>query len=89
LSGIFDRLLTHPNFIIQIYAIRGIGRNGFQDFGDRIISIAQDNPTGILNSTSLATLEMLGIEMPDEDSGDDELLTNETAPEGVDASPAD
>jgi len=74
LAETYNRLLSHPNFIIRVYAIRGIGKSGFTQFGDAILTIAAENPTGILHSNAISTLEELGIPVPardEDDAGDD------------------
>lgn len=73
LARTYERLLTHPNYIIRLYAIRGIGKSGFTRFGDEIRTIVEENPTGILRSNAISTLEQLGIPVP-EDNGDDQAV---------------
>jgi len=67
LAGVFDKLLTHPNFVIRVYAIRGIGRNGFVQFSDQLISVARDYPTGLLNTSARSALEQLGVPFPEDE----------------------
>ena len=71
LADTYERLLSHPNYIIRVYAIRGVGKSGFAQFGDEIRRIAEENPTGILHSNAVSTLEQLGIPIPEEGEADD------------------
>ena len=68
LAETYDRLLSHPNFIIRVYAIRGIGKSGFMQFGEKILTIVEENPTGILHSNAISTLEELGIPVPQDET---------------------
>ncbi len=68
LADTYDRLLSHPNFIIRVYAIRGIGKSGFTQFGEKILTIVEENPTGILHSNAISTLEELGIPVPQDET---------------------
>ncbi len=68
LAETYDRLLSHPNFIIRVYAIRGIGKSGFTQFGDKILTIAEENSTGMLHSNAVSTLEELGIPVPQDET---------------------
>jgi HEAT repeat protein len=74
------RLLEHPNYIIQIYAIRAIGRAGLFQHADRLKAIADDSPPGIIRTSALAALEQMGIAY-DPDASD------ETDDTGADGSP--
>ena len=76
---LIDRLFQHPNYIIRIYAIRAMGRNGLTTYEDELTAIADENTTGIMRTTALATLELLGIEYVPADQREepDELPSDE------------
>lgn len=62
LAEVYSKLLTHPNFIIRVYAIRGIGRNGLGEFTDQLTTIADENSSGLLHTASVDALDRLGIQ---------------------------
>ncbi len=84
--ALYERLLTHPNFIMQIYAIRGIGNSGLRQFEDQLQSTAAlTSPTALSRAARLA-LETMGIDFvppggpdeadaPDGDQPEDDLPT--------------
>jgi HEAT repeat protein len=87
LAPLLTRLFRHPNYIIRIYAMRGFGRNGLTEFGDDVIAVADDSPTGITRTTALATLEQLGIDYipPDErEDADGDPENSESEPDSSD-----
>ncbi len=82
LAAMYAKLLAHPNFIIRIYGMRGIGGAGLDDGTDDLKRIARENPAGLVRRTALAALEELGVTYdPDE--------TTEGAPDPEDASAAE
>jgi len=94
LAALYAKLLTHPNFIIRIYGMRGIGGAGLDDGADDLKRIARENPAGLVRRTAIAALESLGViydpeaesdtdaERPgtEDDAGDDST-TNTARPE--------
>jgi HEAT repeat protein len=82
LSAVYERLLSHPNFIIRIYAIRGIGTSGLAEFGAEIQRIESESSAEIIRSNALATLDSLGIEpLPDEEDSDGAGASADDEPE--------
>ena len=67
LAAIYERLLEHPNFIIRIYAIRGIGLNGLAQYRSTLQRTYSDSPEGLLRNSAQQSLELLGIPLPVED----------------------
>ncbi|MFW6289252.1 MAG: HEAT repeat domain-containing protein, partial [Spirochaetota bacterium] len=61
LAALYAKLLSHPNFIIRIYGMRGIGAAGLRDRTDDLKRIARENPAGLVRRTAIAALESLGI----------------------------
>ena len=74
-APLYDTLLEHPNFIIRLYAMRGIGEAEVRGRAEALKQVARDNPPGLVRRTALIALEKMGISFdPDaeEDGGDDE-----------------
>lgn len=67
---IYAKLLTHPNYIIRIYGMRGIGGAGIADQADAMKRVARENPSGLVRRTALAALADLGIEYDPDADGD-------------------
>lgn len=61
-APLYDRLLEHPNFIIRIYAMRGVGGAGIRTRVDELKRVARENPPGLLRRTALASLQKMGID---------------------------
>ena len=57
----YERLLEHPNFVVQIYAVRGIGLNGFRRFREELERRAGDDAHPALKRSAQAALEELGV----------------------------
>jgi hypothetical protein len=76
---LIERLFAHPNYIIRIYAMRAMGRNGLTGYEEQLTAIADENSTGIMRTTALATLELLGIDyIPVDEREDPEEPTEES-----------
>lgn len=61
LDGLYEKLLAHPNFIIRIYGIRGIGLNGHNEFRDTLQHLAQaEDAHRAIRSNARAALDALG-----------------------------
>jgi HEAT repeat protein len=60
LEDIYVRLLEHPNFVIRVYGIRGIGNASLSGQADRLKSIA-DASSGLLRTSAVAALDKMGI----------------------------
>ena len=71
LAAIYGRLLSHPNYIIRIYAIRGVGRSGLVQFGEEIQRITAESSAEIIRSNAMSTLELLGLDPLDEEAAAD------------------
>jgi HEAT repeat protein len=56
----FDAMLSHPSFVIRIYGVRGIARNGFQDLRADLRALTAKGVHRSLRSTAVAALETLG-----------------------------
>ncbi len=59
-SEFYERLLEHPNFVMQIYAVRGIGLNELSRFRDELERRAEDDSHPALKRSAQAALEQLG-----------------------------
>lgn len=60
-AALYDTLLEHPNFIIRLYAMRGIGEAGIRARAEALKRVADDNPAGLVRRTALTALEKMGI----------------------------
>lgn len=69
LEDLYRRLFSHPNYIIRIYAIRGIAANGLRQHADRLREIAGED-TGALANAARAALERMGEPLPAEPEPD-------------------
>lgn len=58
----FEMMLSHPSFVIQIYGVRGIARNGFRDLTDELRALTAKGHHRSLRSTAVAALETLGAD---------------------------
>ena len=68
LQALFESFLEHPNFIIQVYGIRGMGAAGLSSQQARLESIAR-NHEGLLRASAIAALDKLGFAFdPDPDA---------------------
>ena len=71
-APLYERLLGHPNFIMQIYGIRGIGNAGLSQYEEQLqTTAALTAPTALARAAQLA-LEAMGIEvrLPEESEED-------------------
>ncbi|MFP4113210.1 MAG: HEAT repeat domain-containing protein [Spirochaetota bacterium] len=59
---LYVRLLSHPNFVVRIYAMRGIGGAGISEHVEQLKQIARDNPPGLVRRTAIASLSRMGID---------------------------
>lgn len=60
LGDIYAKLLSHPNFIIQIYAIRGIGLNELGDFREDLAALADhESAHRAVRSNAKASLDAI------------------------------
>ncbi len=64
LTQLFERLLSHPNYVIRIYGIRGIATNSLGGYADRLREIAGE-ASGALRSAARAALERMGEPLPE------------------------
>ncbi|HKJ85821.1 MAG TPA: HEAT repeat domain-containing protein [Spirochaetia bacterium] len=95
LAGLYAKLLTHPNFIIRIYGMRGIGGAGLSEGTEDLKRIARENPAGLVRRTALAALESLGVTYDpeaEEDTetpapADEQATVTEPAPEAPETTP--
>jgi len=70
-ESFYLRFLDHPNFVIRIYGIRGIGNAGLSSRVEALKEIARQNPRGILRTSALTALQQLGINFnPEQDTED-------------------
>ncbi|TFH04365.1 MAG: HEAT repeat domain-containing protein [Spirochaetales bacterium] len=82
IEPIVGRLLSHPNFIIRIYGIRGAGRAGLVSYVPILKEFAEDSSPGIVRDSTVAALERLGVEYdPAAETDSDGELPSEPAPE--------
>jgi HEAT repeat protein len=85
LAGVYERMLSHPNFIVRVYAIRGIGNSGLGEYGPELQRIYTENPTGILRSATITALQKLEIPLPVEDTDTSDGSDSESAEADVQA----
>lgn len=79
-APLYDTLLEHPNFIIRLYAMRGIGEAGIRGRAEALKRVARDNPPGLERRTALTALEKMGISFdPEAEEEDDEGDADEAA----------
>lgn len=65
-GDLYATLLGHPNFIIQIYAIRGIGANGLARFEEDLAALADhESAHRAVRSNARASLDSLGAHRED------------------------
>ena len=57
-----EMMLGHSSFIIQIYGVRGIARNGFRDLAAQLRALTVKGHHRSLRSTAVAALETLGAD---------------------------
>ena len=60
-APLYDTLLEHPNYIIRLYAMRGIGEAGIRARADALKRVARENPAGLVRRTALTALETMGV----------------------------
>ncbi len=60
LDTFYERMLEHPNFVIQIYAVRGISRNRMSGFQEELEKRAEDDARPALKRSAQAALDQLG-----------------------------
>jgi hypothetical protein len=71
LDEFYAKFLTHPNFIIRIYGIRGIGLNGYDKFRDELQALAeQEVAHRAIRSNAQAAIEELDEPSADTEEGD-------------------
>jgi HEAT repeat protein len=79
-ESFYLRFLDHPNFIIRIYGMRGIGNAGLSSRVEPLKEIARENPTGILRTSALTALQELGVDYdPESDDNDETVEEGESA----------
>jgi HEAT repeat protein len=83
LEPLYLKLLSHRNFIVRIYGIRGIGGAGVSSRADALKEIARENPPGLLRRTALSALSEMGIDYDPEDAPQEPTETTAT-PETTD-----
>lgn len=89
LAPIYVKLLEHPNFIIRLYGIRGIGGAGLSSHSEQLKQIARDNPPGLARRTAVEALAEMGITYDPEADQPDEAPGNGEAPSDADPSAAE
>lgn len=83
-ASLYDTLLEHPNYIIRVYAMRGIGEAGIRSRADALKRVARENSSGLVRRTALTALETMGVSF-DPEAEDDRT----DAEGGTDGAPAD
>lgn len=61
---VYAKFLSHPNYIIQIYGLRGIARNHLRQYRAEVEQITRSPGPGILVQTATDTLEELTSNTP-------------------------
>lgn len=57
LKDIFARFLDHPSFTIKLYGLRGIKRNEFAGFHDKVKTLTEEGNHALVRKTALGILE--------------------------------
>jgi HEAT repeat protein len=59
-GDLYSRMLNHPNFVIRIYAARGIATNGLSRFREDLQSLTGEEQPSALRRNAEAALERMG-----------------------------
>lgn len=78
---VVGRLLDHPNFIIQIYGLRAVGRANLPSYREIALARAEDGNHPAVRSAALRALEQMGIAPPIPGQSEDSPMDEPTAPE--------
>ncbi|WP_028973540.1 HEAT repeat domain-containing protein [Spirochaeta cellobiosiphila] len=60
-SSLYEKFLTHKNYIIQIYGLRGIENNNLTGMKNKIIPLAGEKQNGFLRKYAYSVLEEMGM----------------------------
>jgi HEAT repeat protein len=78
---LYERLLTHRNFVMQIYGVRGIGNAGLASYEDRLQGYAAlEQPIALARAAELA-LRRMGIEVREPEPEAPDSDADESGPE--------
>jgi ferritin-like metal-binding protein YciE len=59
LEKVFEKMLEHRSFIIQIYAMRGIGKNSLSALKEKVEELTKENHHPLVRKNALSALENL------------------------------
>jgi HEAT repeat protein len=59
LRGVFEKLLDYPDAAIRVYAIKGIETNGFSDLKQKLLIMAEKDPTPVVQKEAKRVSEKL------------------------------
>jgi len=77
----YEQFLTHKNYIIQIYGIRGLQNNEITDAKDKVLPLAGEKQNGFLRKYAYSYLEEIGMSKEDVDKANKERESNKDSEE--------